>query len=245
MIKKYIKIYPAILFALFCKLTWAQQEPDVIMMFGDSITTGYPIINANTTNPIGSSEGPTVEKLKTLLEDSDRSASILNWGFGGSSSNQGLDRITENIISVQTSHSNAGAYYILIMYGTNDIGQGISSSTTGFNTRAMIDIARDRSFIPIIGSLTPRADRDVTEHNNAIVTSAFIRNAKVVDFNSAFNNYQPNFQELMTFEGGLYLHPNQEGYDFIASLWFENALKNLIRANVLPLSPIYMLLLDD
>lgn len=244
MIYKNVKICLAIVFSLTCQLAWAQQEPNVVMMFGDSITTGYPIINANTTSPIGISQGPSVEKLESLLDSSGRPTDVLNWGSGGTSSTQGLDRITNNINSVKSSHSGADAYFILIMYGTNDIGQGISSSTTGFNTRAMIDNARARGVVPIIGNLTPRADRDVTAHNSAIVSAANARNARLVDFNSAFNNYSPNFQALMNYEGGLYLHPNQTGYDFIATLWFQNGLKDLIEGGV-SLSPIYMLLLDD
>ncbi len=223
------------------------SEQTVIALIGDSITVGY---NANYQTPTGAgttTHGLPAISLNTLLVK--RNTVVSNWGVGGSSSAYGSSNIT-SFLNATTSQHNGDIYYTLIIYGTNDFGHGIGSSTTGFNIGQMIDKARSAGYEPIIGTLTPRSDQSVIFRNSKINSNAIAKNAFVVDHYTRFINEPGGWETLIDAEisvlsgNSIRLHPNDAGYLVIAENWFDSRLKNIIELDVNIVS-IISLLLDD
>jgi len=248
------------LFGLFTSQCAVATEINVIALFGDSITVGE-----NNDFPLSQRPGngggrlandglspilPPTNKLSDLLVEERRESSVVNWGIGGSGSNSGASRISGNLATTQSAFP-ANNYYVLILYGTNDFSRGLSQSDTRFNTALMIDRARAQGFVPVIGTLTPRADRNVSSYNTQIVAAANSRGAAVVDHYSRFLQDGNNGLSLLDTEffGGqvLRLHPTSEGYDVIASTWFDQFLITAIapEPDRVDISPIISLVLSD
>jgi lysophospholipase L1-like esterase len=239
----------------------ATEDPAVIIVFGDSITAGYNAGendlngNANNTKGIGSGQtnfGLPDQLLNLFLDESRRDAVVVNWGYGGTSSSFGERRISGN--TAQTASEHAGSQYIiLIMYGTNDFGQGIMPSTTRFNTAQMIIRARINGYNAVVGNLTPRDDEDVRPYNSQIELAAITANppATLVNHYSHYSTFPENGLSLLSTEfsnfkqRNIRLHPSNEGYTVIAQYWFDTVLAGLIEQRALVLSPLMLLLLDD
>lgn len=239
------------------------NETSMIVLFGDSLTFGD---NSNFNGPVSAGVGsgrlgndglspplPPSDKLDDILDSEFRESTVINWGIGGTSTGSGASRILSNLNSSLSDYS-ADNHYILILYGTNDFNFGLSPSTTGFNIQLMIDRARSVGFTPIIGTLTPRSDRNVSDYNAQIVANANIRSAPVVDHYTRFlqdGNGGLDLLDLEFFSGTpIRLHPTDEGYDVIAQTWFDQYLSNEIAAIIPPtpipnVAPIIMLVLDD
>jgi lysophospholipase L1-like esterase len=63
----------------------------------------------------------------------------------------------------------ADKYFVLIMYGANDRGQGVSSTDTGFNVGQMIEkVSAFDDAIPVVGSIPTRTDESFTYRNKHI-----------------------------------------------------------------------------
>ena len=231
-------------------------ETNVIALFGDSITVGennafpWPLrpftANGRIANQGAFPPLPPSDGLDTLLIAQGRPSTVVNWGIGGSTTDTGAARIFGNIGFTRATIP-ADNYYVLIMYGTNDFGGGLSESTTGFNTLLMIDRARAAGYIPVIGTLTPRIDRDVTPYNQQIIAAANIRGVPVVDHFSRFWQFGFDLLDVEVFNGSIVrLHPTAFGYTVIQQLWFDAFLANAIEpiGNIV-ISPILELLLDE
>lgn len=261
-----IQFLVAAAFLLFAP--WSQSAhattdelPSVVILYGDSITVGFNR-ETNFTQRYGS--GKTLQQLpgsrplfamEELLNGTrpKRSSIIVNWGTGGSNSAHGVNRISSYLKSTESAHQGRH-YYVLIMYGTNDIGSGISASTTAFNIRQMISASRAEgaNFTPVISTITPRDDRDVVPYNSRIINEVTKDATALVDSYSAFINHPSGFTSLLTQETSVItgqpvrLHPNVSGYDLIAQTWFDQALAALIepdRGSAIP--GALLLLLDD
>jgi len=235
------------------------NEASMVVLFGDSITFGD---NNNFNGPVSAGVGsgrvgndgqmpplPPSDKLDDQLSAEFRDSIVINWGVGGTSTDSGTARILSNLSTSLNDHS-ADNRYVLILYGTNDFSFGLSPSTTGFNTMLMIDRARSLGYTPVVGTLLPRSDRNVSTYNAQIVSNANARSAAVVDHNSRFlqdGNGGLDLLDLEFFGGNpIRLHPTDEGYDVIARTWIDQYLMNEIAATPPPtVAPIFMLLLDD
>jgi lysophospholipase L1-like esterase len=233
------------------------EDPSVIMMFGDSITYGTGVLNDMRPGIGGGAhKGPSVLELERLLLESRRNSLVLNWGWGGTPSGgsmhegSGLNRLASNIDTTMSSHA-ASQYFILIQYGTNDEGYGISTETTRANNEAMVGLARSKGVTPLLANLTPRSDENVVPRNFAIASVAADQNVPFVDHHSTFTSFSMYFVLEPKFNNPdemIYLHPNQMGYDKLAANWFQSSLMALIEPSPEPpivLTPMFMLLLDD
>jgi len=235
MIKKILVLSTLFVFAAIHEVSVAQTN-SVIVLFGDSITVGFnrgrPIINANGSTTIS---GPRAF-LSDILNDPDqpRPSIVANWGEGGSSSSRGVQRIVAQL-SVTRNAIPADQYFVLIMYGTNDFGRGIGTSTTAFNNQEMIRRARSVGYTPIVGTVTPPVA------NNAPVANHF----------GVFS--QRPLIDLVELETSgltglpIRLHPRDVGYQLIAQTWFDQVLSGLIEpvAEPVVVAPIIQLLLGD
>jgi len=268
----------ALVLCLICVTAGAQeQESSTIVLFGDSTTVGF---NANFRDRFGDGttergcptiylknillnqeprtdpqDCPTTIYPSPILDGNDqvRNVVVANWGVGGSSTANGVGRISANLNQTKLDHP-AANYYVLIIYGTNDFGSDISASMTHFNTRIMIQLARSAGYIPVMGTITPRDDRDISPYNDEIVSAAQEESAPVVDMFARFIAQPGGWrtivqQETSVLTGELVrFHPTDEGYLIIAETWFDQYLRDVIQAerpDVNVVAPILDLLLND
>jgi len=203
-----------------------------ILTFGDSITKGWPYVAYNQN---GTMRGGYQQKLAAYLADEGYPSHVYNWGVGGESTPEGVNRIS----SVLGSRA---AHYVLIMEGANDVLNGISASTTSENIGIMIDRSRQRHVIPIVGNITPNTmnatyDSRVRNVYNPEVEK--IVAAKEVSLARQFEALRPEW-ETYPLHYGDHLHPNIDGYRRIATTWC-NVIVEVNR----PKPPVgaYMLLL--
>lgn len=232
----------------------AEVQPSVIALYGDSITVGYhyqqyPVFS-------GDEGWPTTDLITLMAASPKRSAIVDNWGVGATSSSTGVNNMN-SFLSQNTSKHSGKAYYVLIMYGTNDFNANISASTTGFNNGTMIDMARSLGYTPVVGTLTPRDDQlsQVQSRNSQIATYASIKNALLVDHYARFINDPGGWPSLLVTEPSgitgqpIKLHPTEAGYLVIAQTWFDAALSSLIEpdpnATTNIIAPIISYLLDE
>jgi len=180
-----------------------------IIAFGDSITSGRPY-----SDLVGSGRqgyGGYEPVLEQLLGDSKKVSNVYNWGWGGETTPNGVNRI-DSVLASQVSN------YVIIMEGTNDQWFGVPAQTTAFNLGVMVDKCRAFGTIPILGNLTP-ADRDIGNqisllYNPAIANVAQQKDVKLVDHYSAvvdrwhMLHYDP-------------VHPNRAGYKALAETWHK------------------------
>lgn len=263
-----------------------QADQSVVVMFGDSIMFGFnPDFNPDPMNDTGNGNTdlgcPTIYLRNILNKEDDRqdppcsvvvgqssirdanqlvaNASVQNWGDGGSSSSQGVARMTSNLLSAQSAGID-GQRFALIMYGTNDFNFGLPPDVTEANTASMIDIARQNGFTPAVSNLTPRTPginqqgeaQNLALYNNAILLAVIEKNADFVDMNARFNSDPNVFQTLISVDQ---LHPTDPGYLVLAETWFDQYLQGVISAtppivsepppNISFIPSILLLLLDD
>jgi len=257
-----------------------ESERTVIVLFGDSITVGYnngwrvlttfgstdlgcpTIYMTHLLNRLGQRPVST-EPFKNVCfttpysspifdaNKETRNTIVASWGQGGSSTTRGVQRITGHLSITKNAHPGK-AYLALILYGTNDQNFGISSTTTGFNTRIMIQRARAAGYTPIIGTLLPRDDRSVLPYNAQIVAAANAEGVFIVDHYARYLAQPGGWTTLLDREEirntgrFIRLHPNDHGYLVIAETWFDKRLRDIIEAEPnMVMSPILNLLLDE
>jgi len=217
----------------------AEELPNVISLFGDSISVGFSRTDFNVVDGGARANfgAPSIE-LSTIP--------VVNTGFGGTpsgpSSNpnrqdaliSGVGRADNTLATVRGLFPGQ-EYYALILYGTNDFAFGLSPSDTRWNIRLIVQSARRQGFIPVVGSITINTVFDVTSYNQQIFNAAIAEGAAFVNINGAINVSQLADQ----------LHPSQLGYQLIAQKWFDDFLEENIAKDANPtITPIYNLLLD-
>ena len=219
-------------------LTWpfaSYAGEQRIIAFGDSITSGRPY-----SDLIGGGRqgyGGYEPVLEQLLSKSSRESFVYNWGWGGETTDRGVNRI-DTVLASQNSD------YVLIMEGTNDQWFGVSAQTTAFNLGIMIDKCLESGGVPLLGNLTP-ADRDENNqipkyYNPAIAAVAQQKDITLVDHYSAVVD---NWHDLSDpANGGV--HPNYDGYEVLAQTWHD-ALVKLIPPPPLIMGSIKLLLLSE
>ena len=207
----------------FANVASADNSENIIIMFGDSITSTRPHIpqhlnEARTGNINGLNVGPTVMTLQNLLREQKKSVTVLNYGWSGTTSKQGLNRLERVLRDVKNTHSNA-SIFLAILYGTNDrlIGN-LSPTETKSNIEAMISISNKNGVKPVLGALLPRLDFDISSYNASILEAAKKTNTSVVD------HYSVWVSNIDLFEDDGY-HPTKAGYELIGKTWYDEIFK--------------------
>lgn len=257
-------IFTTIIFLLLSKNVVALNEPTIISVFGDSISLGYNQTWINTycggdpaclNNRNGNGAlnlGSPSTLLKENMDDSNRPTDVINLGVGGSASgaslkpsvtsNNGVGRITNDLKFVNSNYGNNKDSFVLIIYGTNDHGYDIGPSTTGFNIEQMIIKSIAENTIPIVGTIPPCSCKNVVPVNDKIITAANKSYAKPVYFVDHYQNLvNEGWGGLVEPDG---IHPNDQGYSFIADSWFNEQIKALVKSNTI-IAPIISILLSD
>ncbi len=175
---------------------FGDNNPDVFLCMGDSITSGF--------NVSGSDTYPA--KLQSLL-----GRTVINEGLGGARSSYGV-----RMIRTYLNRYKPG--YVLILFGVNDIGEEHLSTILN-NLRTMVWDSKNNKSLPIIATLTPvfgsRAWKAsfILSLNEEIRKMAKEEEILLADLEVAFNwdeNYFPDG-----------LHQNSAGNEIIANTFFE------------------------
>lgn len=222
---RYIYLLFILLFLEAVKTASANPQ-DVIIMFGDSITSTRPHLSeeypaAFSGNVNGLSIGPTVERLEGLLNSSGKDVVVMNYGWSGTTTSQGVKRLGGVIDEAKNKFPRAN-FHIAILYGTNDptVG-GLSVRQTEENITTMINIALNKGVDPVIGTLLPRLDMNIEPYNLAVLRAANNANVKISDHNS----FWLDILGLLENDG---IHPRLEGYKIMGDFWFESVFRDKV-----------------
>lgn len=219
----------ALLFSLIA--TTAHSQPDspqtVIILFGDSITSTRPHLpddvprSARSGKVDGLNVGPTVDRLQKLLNENGKSVIVLNYGWSGTTTKLGAERIESNILAAKALYPNAG-FFIGILYGTNDPTVGrLSTAETESNMKTIIDVSLSNNVVPVVGTLLPRLDRDIKPYGDAVISAATARGVRISDHNLF---WLKNI-ELLEKDG---LHPTLKGYKLMGDFWFNDVFNEIV-----------------
>ncbi len=201
-----------------------------ILTAGDSITQGLQRTASGAVFGITSFQNGSVNiggyqpRLKARLDAQVESSTLYNWGRGGENSAGGVGRIN-SILNSRT------ADLILIMYGANDLYQGISSSGTRANISVMIDRSRASGVIPIISEVTLNTNGSFNpsirlDYNPMIHSLANQKGVSIATNYVALDG--PNWYAV-PYHSGDQLHLSNAGYERMAEAWL-----NVIRGTSIP-----------
>ena len=227
-------LFPATLLvslvAVLCTSGLALGEQFIVSAFGDSITTGYPYWTGTDGNGClpSSCGGGYREPLQALLQSSGRNALVQNWGRRGDTTESGLARIDAVLTASKPR-------YLLLMEGTNQLYWG-SAQTVRDNLGYMIDKAKARGVLPVLGTITPDPrypEKNIPGLNSLLRDLAQEKKIALADQYAAVID---NWSNLCSSDQ---MHPNLEGYAIMGRVWAEAMQPDI------GLTPIYMLLLYD
>ncbi len=184
--------------------------------FGDSITFGYVDFYPYP-------ERGYIPRLNTILNTEYGSQRVINEGFGGEVTADGLVRIDKVFIADL-------ARYILIMEGTNDVIFGdITIDSAAFNLREMVRKSLAAGAFPAIATILPRYDfygtlkvfQDrILALNTRIRQIASDMAVPLVDMYTAYVTYPAGDGGVLSLLSEDLKHPSDKGYQFMAETWF-------------------------
>lgn len=179
------------------KLLFGNNNPNVIVAMGDSVTAGTEI------------SGPAFPQLVAQMSGKN----VINEGRGGAFSWDGVQRIGGVLSREQPG-------YVFILYGINDLIHGISRNDTIENLRQMIRVAKENHTYPIVATVPPRYRGNGLFNPNHEALNRLIRNlckeenVRLADIELEFNNNPA----LLQADG---FHPNEDGNLVIAMVFYE------------------------
>ena len=187
--------------------------------FGDSITQGFG--DAPSTDP------GYPGRLEALLAQRNINVDIVNAGFGGETTAEGMVRV--NTVTAQ------GGRIFLLMEGTNDINAKVSTETISFNLNQIALRAEGRGMEAVLATVIPRLPSANTDGGNraagalaaAVRTLAGSTNRRLVDpFEVLF--YQTTNPFDTYYLGGTdKLHPNAAGYTLLSQIFADALTPNV------------------
>ena len=196
------------------RLPIGDNQPNVYVAFGDSLTTG-----------VGSSGGGYRVPLQGQLTGYFGQGFVVDAGRDGTFSSTGAARIPGVM-------SREGPAYTLILYGTNDWNDQrcqnapAAQCATIDNLASIVDYVKRVGSIPVLATLPPTnpalAPRERTEWNsqlNVLIKSlAQSRGAIVADIFAAFPNTIPSDLPRYFSDD---IHPNDQGYTLMAQAFVK------------------------
>ncbi len=192
-----------------------EMDMNSLIAFGDSITYGMVDYKPEAEGYV-----PRLERL--LKAEYSEKLKVLNKGIPGEDTVAGLSRI-ENVIKQDPSR------YILIMEGTNDVWH-YPAWFTALNLEEMIKISISYKMKPLIANIIPKAfwaeflNPRIEEINQFIIQIAGKYKIPLVDQFNAFMSYPEEKGGWRALYSG-HNHPNEEGYQLMAEVWFNTISK--------------------
>ena len=212
------------------KLPIGGNRPNTYMGFGDSITVGE-----------GSSDDAGYrDRLEAKLRQRLGEAIVINQGLSGTRSNAGAQRIHQALPAERPA-------YTLILYGTNDWNQSECKNAfpcfTINSLRSIVQAVRGAQSLPLLATIPPcnlgmddrcPASRQdwIHDMDELIRPLAREEGAVLVDIEAAFLA-QPNLNALFVD----HIHPNDAGYEIMASEFFSAITEPAATAATAPAAP--------
>ncbi len=171
------------------------NNPNLYVAFGDSITAG---------------DG---QDCYSVMLSGMLSKTVVNKGFPGYSSGEGLDVLYPILDDYQPG-------FVLILIGVNDLIMGYGEEWAAANIQIIVKACQDNKTIPVLATLTPvfasytPLSSGVERLNNKIKQIAKDFDVALVDLNSAFDDNQIYMQA----DG---LHPNETGNALMALTFYD------------------------
>jgi lysophospholipase L1-like esterase len=181
---------------------FGDNDPNVILALGDSITEGFPFVGRNETYPA---------QLQAML-----GRTVINAGVGGARSRDGVARINGLLRRYKPG-------YVLIMYGANDVMERSAEEITK-NLLTIANTATENKTIPILATVTPVDGPRIGRKNfilnlNEVITIKAIESGYLVaDMATAFG-----WEGQYLLSDGL--HPNSAGMEILAQTYYEKILE--------------------
>ena len=169
------------------------NNPDVYVAMGDSITSGREA-------PAGA---PYPDRLAGIV-----GRTVVNAGTGGAVSANGVGSVGGLLQRYKPAR-------ILVLYGSNDVGAGVSADQFENNIRAIVGAAKVNQTIPVIATIPHQygsrtvVNPAIDEYNRRIRSIGGSEGVPVANVAGPFNN--PN---LVQADG---LHPSDAGTQAIAT----------------------------
>ena len=171
------------------------NNPNLYVAFGDSITAG---------------DG---QDCYSVMLAGMLSKTVVNKGFPGYSSGEGLDVLYPILDDYQPG-------FVLILIGVNDLIMGYGEEWAAANIQIIVQACQDNKTIPVLATLTPVFESyaplssGVTRLNNKIKQIAEDFDVALVDLNRAFDD-NPIYMQS---DG---LHPNETGNALMALTFYD------------------------
>jgi lysophospholipase L1-like esterase len=202
---------------------------NTILGFGDSITYGVVRMDLNNCDDYYHPELTYLAQLKQILTEGYGAVETVNAGVSRNTSYNGIDRMHEVF-------SESGAYFCLVMFGTNDVVAGLSADVSAENLAYILNTARSTySMYPIVSTIPPQKDEErglpgvqyytyQTEAlNAAIIEMAEQNNVPFIDTYTAFMEHPEGWEAMLELCKGN--HPSPLGHEVIAGLFKEKILE--------------------
>jgi len=201
---------------------------NTILGFGDSITYGVVRMDVNDPDDWYHPEWTYLAQLEQMLEAGYGQVETVNAGVSRNTSYLGIDRMHDVF-------SESGAYFCLVLFGTNDVVAGISAAASAENLHYILDTARyDYDMYPIISTTPPQKDEtripgvQFYKYQTEILNAAIIEMAEQFDYPyidtyTAFMEYPEGYEALMELYKGN--HPGPLGHEIMAGLFKEKILE--------------------
>jgi lysophospholipase L1-like esterase len=190
------------------------NDPRKVTAFGDSITLGELGLRRRDLGLVTSSNYPAL--LQAQLQSVDPAWRVVNRGAGGEHSSEGARRLG-SVLAVDRPG------FVLILEGTNDAHQCHDAGALVANLGAMVDTARGRKTIPILGTLPPSFRNDPCADDVIATANAQIRglaSAEGIPLAEIFGGMNDRSLFGVTPDRDP-LHPNERGYAVMASIWAD------------------------
>ena len=210
---------------------FGNNDPRRATAFGDSITFGFLEQRLHDVSPtlVTSNNYPNI--LQSMLRGQDPAWQVINRGVGGETSSQGVGRMPGVLAADRPG-------YVLIMEGTNDATKDASPSLIVTNLEAMVLQAKGNKSIPILATIPPNFRNDDNAKNIIDQANAQIRDLvrqQGITLAEIFNGM--NKRELWGQAPDRDpLHPNEQGYQVMAGIWFDAMKRAAPGGNLGPLT---------
>jgi lysophospholipase L1-like esterase len=212
------------LFLLAILLAVSAQAQTAYIAYGDSITAGV--------GDDDRAERGYPPRLEALLQGAGINAVVENYGVPGEDTVQGLERINGVLNEAALSGD-----VLILMEGTNNISRGIPIETTRFNLTTMAGRAESRGMTVIHATTIPRLPDAKFDPGN--ITNVWL-NQNIRDMAGRNGRKLADPFEVLSTTPDLFTryyyqgnddpvgHPNAEGYDLLAQIFFD-VIRNVDR----------------
>jgi acyl-CoA thioesterase I len=184
--------------------------------FGDSITDGV----GDDSNR---SEKGYPPRLEALLAERGRQAEVIEAGVPGDTTLGGISRINRVLEDV------GNADVLLLMLGTNDVGERVPPDAIRFNLAEIARRAESRGLKVVHSTLIPRKPSANFDGENVVTARvagfirdlAWARGRDLADPFEVFFHYTDEVFDDYYAGGEDRLHPNGRGYDLLARVFAD------------------------